>query len=50
MTHTVYFSLGSNLGDRRQNLRAAIARLEAEGVRLSALSPVYETEPWGLAD
>jgi len=50
VTHTVYFSLGSNLGDRSQNLRAAIARLEAEGVRLSALSPVYETEPWGLAD
>lgn len=50
MAHPVYFSLGSNLGARRQNLRAAIARLEAAGVQLTALSPVYETEPWGLAE
>ncbi len=41
----VYLSLGSNLGDRKQNLANAIARLEAEGVRLTAKSSLYETEP-----
>jgi dihydropteroate synthase/2-amino-4-hydroxy-6-hydroxymethyldihydropteridine diphosphokinase len=50
VAHSVYFSLGSNLGERRQNLRAAIAALESAGVTLSALSPIYETEPWGLAE
>jgi 2-amino-4-hydroxy-6-hydroxymethyldihydropteridine diphosphokinase len=38
---TVYLSLGSNLGDREQNLRAAIARLRG----VLAVSSFYETEP-----
>ncbi|MDT8307169.1 MAG: dihydropteroate synthase [Anaerolineae bacterium] len=47
MTSRIFLSLGTNLGDRLQNLRDAIAALEAAGVRLTALSPVYETAPWG---
>ncbi len=47
----VYLSLGSNLGDRRQALRDALARIDAlEGVRCETVSPVYETDPWGFAD
>lgn len=46
----VYLSLGSNLGDRQENLRAAIARLEAEGVRVLRQSSVYETEPRDVAE
>ena len=42
---TIYLSLGSNLGDREANLRAAIERLEAPDVRVVRTSPVYETEP-----
>jgi len=44
----VYLSLGSNLGDREENLREAILRLETMGevVKVSAL---YETEPVGYA-
>lgn len=42
---TVYLSLGSNLGDREENLRQAIARLDAAGVHVSRRSSVYETEP-----
>lgn len=39
-------SLGSNLGDRLENLRAARAALGAlPGVEVVAASPVYETEP-----
>jgi len=42
-------SLGSNLGDRLDNLRAARQRLGAlPGVRLLAAAPVYETEPVGV--
>jgi len=41
---TVYLSLGSNLGDRRQNLQAAIERLRELGAVLS-ISSIYETEP-----
>jgi 2-amino-4-hydroxy-6-hydroxymethyldihydropteridine diphosphokinase len=45
---TVYLALGTNLGDRLQNLRAAVAHLEPE-VHWKRGSSVYETEPWGLA-
>jgi len=41
---TVYLSLGSNLGDRAANLRAAIDRLATVG-KVAAISSFYETEP-----
>ena len=44
MKKTVYLSLGSNVGDREANLRAAIARLRQLG-QVSAVSSFYETEP-----
>ena len=47
--HTVFLSLGSNLGDRRVNLREAIRRLGPE-VIVTIESPVYETPPWGEED
>lgn len=40
-------SLGSNLGDRTAHLAAALADLAAWTV---AVSPVYETAPWGGVD
>jgi 2-amino-4-hydroxy-6-hydroxymethyldihydropteridine diphosphokinase len=41
---TAYLSLGSNLGKRAANLRAAINRLDALG-EVTAVSSFYETEP-----
>jgi 2-amino-4-hydroxy-6-hydroxymethyldihydropteridine diphosphokinase len=41
----VYLSLGSNMGDREANLRAAIAALAGIGVRVRQVSSIYETEP-----
>ena len=44
----VYLSLGSNLGNKRENIRLAIekiGKLVGEVVRQSAF---YETEPWGF--
>jgi 2-amino-4-hydroxy-6-hydroxymethyldihydropteridine diphosphokinase len=45
---TIYLSLGSNIGDRAANLRAAMERLAAPDLRILRASPVYETEPVGL--
>jgi 2-amino-4-hydroxy-6-hydroxymethyldihydropteridine diphosphokinase len=42
-------SLGSNLGNRLETLQGAVDALEdTPGVRVKAVSPVYETEPWGV--
>jgi len=38
-----FLGLGSNIGDRRETLRAAVAAIPD----LVAVSPVYETEPVG---
>jgi 2-amino-4-hydroxy-6-hydroxymethyldihydropteridine diphosphokinase len=42
---TVYLSLGSNLGDRLANLRAAVAALAPAAVHVKQVSSIYETEP-----
>jgi 2-amino-4-hydroxy-6-hydroxymethyldihydropteridine diphosphokinase len=43
----VFLSLGSNLGDRRRHLEAALTLLRAEmEVRVVTCSQVYETTPW----
>jgi 2-amino-4-hydroxy-6-hydroxymethyldihydropteridine diphosphokinase len=44
MRKTVYLSLGSNLGDRQANLRAALDKLAGLG-EVTAVSACYETEP-----
>ena len=43
-----YLGIGSNLGDRLAHLQGAVDFLAATaGVRVVAVSPVYETEPVG---
>jgi 2-amino-4-hydroxy-6-hydroxymethyldihydropteridine diphosphokinase len=49
MTHTVLIALGTNIGNRRANLRVAIAALSPK-ITFIAESAVYETEPWGYID
>ena len=49
MPTTAYLSLGSNVGDREQNLRTAIAKLRELG-ELLAVSSFYETEPVEFTD
>jgi len=47
---TAVIALGSNLGNRLETLQGAVDALEdTPGVRVRAVSPVYETEPWGVA-
>lgn len=42
-----YLGLGSNVGERRENLEAAVRALPGYGVRVVVSSSVYETEPVG---
>jgi 2-amino-4-hydroxy-6-hydroxymethyldihydropteridine diphosphokinase len=48
VTREGYLGLGSNVGDRRSNLQAAVDALPAHGVAVLASSSVYDTEPVGL--
>jgi 2-amino-4-hydroxy-6-hydroxymethyldihydropteridine diphosphokinase len=43
-----YLGLGSNIGDRRGHLQAAVDALPAHGVTALRSSSVYDTEPVGL--
>ena len=47
--HIVYLSLGTNLGNRLANLKAAISNLTPQ-LNVLKKSPVYETPPWGHTD
>ncbi|MEU6473282.1 2-amino-4-hydroxy-6-hydroxymethyldihydropteridine diphosphokinase [Streptomyces massasporeus] len=42
-------ALGSNLGNRLETLQGAVDALgDTPGLRIKGVSPVYETEPWGV--
>jgi 2-amino-4-hydroxy-6-hydroxymethyldihydropteridine diphosphokinase len=43
-----YLGLGSNIGERRAHLLAAVSALPNHGVAVVASSSTYETEPVGL--
>jgi 2-amino-4-hydroxy-6-hydroxymethyldihydropteridine diphosphokinase len=49
MKHLAYLALGTNLGDRLENLELARESL-SEQVKLLACSPIYETAPWGYLE
>ena len=49
MPATAYLGLGSNLGDRRKNLKLAIERL-SQNLIIKKKSSVYETEPVGYEE
>jgi len=41
----VFISLGSNLGDRLDNLRRALAQMAAAGLEIRQVSSFYKTQP-----
>ncbi|HHV05175.1 MAG TPA: 2-amino-4-hydroxy-6-hydroxymethyldihydropteridine diphosphokinase [Anaerolineaceae bacterium] len=45
----VFLGIGSNLGDREENLAQARDSIESFA-RIEAVSPVYETDAWGFED
>ena len=46
---TAYLGLGTNLGDREANLKAALELLQRHG-EVVAVSSIHETAPWGYLD
>ncbi len=46
--HSVFIGLGSNLGEREDNILRALDILASEGSKSAALSPFYETAPQGF--
>jgi len=47
---TAYIALGTNIGEREDNLRAALRYLPDVGVHIKRVSSVYETEPVDFLD
>ena len=43
----ILLSIGTNIGNRQQNVENAIAALNQIGV-VRAVSPIYTSEPWGF--
>ena len=45
----VYLGLGTNLGDKEQNLRMSIKKIEERIGKIISLSAFYATAPWGFS-
>ncbi len=41
----VYLAFGSNVGNKEENIKTALKYLDANGVKLEIMSPLYETKP-----
>lgn len=49
--HTVYLSLGTNMGDKKKNLLEAIERIgKLENTKVTVQSTILETEPFGYTE
>ena len=47
----ILIGLGSNIGEREQNLQQALGLLEMDGtIRIFKISSIYETAPFGVMD
>jgi len=46
--HKVYLGLGSNIGNRKRNMREAVQYMESLIGTVMRQSALYETEPWGF--
>lgn len=49
MTTGIFIGLGTNVGDKLANLRAALSAIR-EVIKIEKMSSVYKTEPWGYLD
>lgn len=44
----VFLSLGTNLGDKQENLKVAVEKINEKIGEVTSLSSFYETAPWGF--
>ena len=47
--HIVYLGLGTNLGNKEENIHAAVENINRKIGKIISLSSFYETEPWGFS-
>jgi 2-amino-4-hydroxy-6-hydroxymethyldihydropteridine diphosphokinase len=47
--HTIFLALGSNLGNRQENLETAVELMPPD-VEITSASHIYETPPWGYLE
>ncbi|MDD4801774.1 MAG: 2-amino-4-hydroxy-6-hydroxymethyldihydropteridine diphosphokinase [Syntrophomonas sp.] len=51
MKNKVYIGLGSNVGNKSENIHKALKLMaEIKGVKINKLSSLYKTAPWGRTD
>jgi 2-amino-4-hydroxy-6-hydroxymethyldihydropteridine diphosphokinase len=50
MVNITYLLLGSNLGNKKNNLKQAILHLAEQAGQVTQQSSMYETLPWGVSD
>lgn len=49
--HTAYITIGSNMGNREENFKNAMKKIEeVEGIKIVKVSSFIVTEPWGNED
>ena len=48
MTHLVYLSLGTNLGNKEESLRTAMTLIEEQVGTITSQSALYASTPWGF--
>ncbi|MHB9943431.1 2-amino-4-hydroxy-6-hydroxymethyldihydropteridine diphosphokinase [Clostridium sporogenes] len=48
--HTVYVAFGSNMGEKENYIKRALEKIEERGIKIIKVSPIYETEPYGVLD
>ena len=47
---SIYIALGSNLGDKKENLEEALRLLKKKGITVCKVSDFIVTEPYGVTD
>lgn len=48
--HRAFIGLGSNLGERKENILTALAHMKERGIMVQRLSSFIETAPYGVTD
>ena len=43
-----YLCLGGNIGNRENSIRLALSQINEKAGKINAISPIYETEAWGV--
>lgn len=48
--HTSYIALGTNMGDKEQNIKEALEKLQIDSCRVTKISDIYTTKPVGYTE